>query len=1855
MKLDALPGAEKYTKAHQRKKRWYRVVTCLACVVVFCTVYALILPAITLEKEACEIPEHTHSEACYTQVTSVTRTEPVCTIESLNLHQHEDTCYDSEGNLTCGYAGFVVHHHDSACYDENGNLWCPLPEVSAHVHGEDCYTVPAIEPPHVHTEECYARERGELICNESTEPVHLHTEECYSESRNLTCGQEESDGHSHGEGCYDENSELICTLEESAGHCHDDACYTITRETSCGMTEEPAHQHSDECYQWTENLICGLSDQPVEMESPEPVLTCGRKEILLHEHTADCYNENGALTCGKIQVLEHQHTDACFTTVEEPVDTETQTCTNTDPDHVHTTLCYGTWELTCGKEEHTHSEACTPTDPEQEPVYICGKEAHTHDETCLDENGNQVCGLEEHTHTLSCYSDPEADVETREQWEQTFAGVTLTGNWRQDVIAIAETQLGYAESSRNYAVWEDGSRHGYTRYGDWYGSPYGDWCAMFVSFCIHYAGVEDMPLNWGCRTWIADLEPLGRYRQARGEESYSPKVGDLIFYDWEGDGLSDHVGLVAELIPETENEPARLVAIEGNSANKVQSVTYDLEDPVILGYGLLPEQVFFCGKDAHTHSETCYDEAGELTCGLEEHTHSKACTSAELTEEEQARVDAVIARIEALPTSEEVEENLTAYEETGDEEGYETYLQEVSQQARTVYAYYEDLGPELQEQVTNREKLLELAWLWSAAPLAITDTVTVYQINQYSKAVTTLVSGGSVVDMLGNVMSFTYWDAIVVEKDSSGKLYVAEYETADGDKRGYQASTADGFVLLLYNTTLNVNVGDEVNVDFDYKTTAAYNSAGYGTVSFGSGLKLDKDNSDKLSIVPGADTRELIEVNLYDYGSNINDLYRSNNNYPGFQQDQGSTNVGKAFNAFQSFNFGNNITADLSAGIAGVTNAGGAINATTGGANSPISGAMQHTLGSDGYPALSDGTSLAYLFSNSAYAQKQNSQSINGLFQHNSTTGAYTFNSRENHAQFNPGNSTFTLYNQIISSNFMMYPFGNFLPFNDIVKLSAQVSTIDRAYLQTIANTAQYKYSQGSGEEYGTLAIQLNQFIALMDDAYGTGWTATDAMNKYFALSNIPRTFDPNEPLLQNLYSIDYDEPTDFFFGMEMKMNFMQPKGGITGPGNDQEMVFYFTGDDDVWVYIDGVLFLDLSGIHRHVGGKIDFVKGEVSYYGLDVSTGDVGGNPLKTVKFSDLVSTGLNSAGTFADYSIHSFNFYYMERGAGSGVCRMNFNFPLLRQNTISVTKELSVDEADKLDLLGNPDFRFQILKEDGTEPFIGSGVGYDILDTAGNKIGTGTTSTDGVFILKANQTAVFSGIQENSGKYFVRELLEPDAFQQYGKITVDGSTVTTGTDSEVIVGSDTFQGVDSPVKDISDGNTAFHFDNEISFNKMGRLEITKKLETYPQTRELPQFQFVVTLDGALLPIGTEYIVGGETRFVTEAGMIALAPDETAVISNIIAGSRFTVQETAASGAGYTVLYDGSDLKEETNESGSYVSGVIKTNAAVAVTVTNTERGAVVTIPGTKTLSNPDEAEHSFAFQLEQVTDSSGSTVVEGGTSQRVSVAWPLEQGENSAAFQFRLSYLEKDLAELPVTFYYKITEVMDSPSQVRYDPAVYIAEITVTRETDENGGTGELTAALTNLWKNGTAITDTAASFTNTLIGDLTVTKQVIGAIPPETEFHFTVTLKQGDTPLSGTFNAVKYTAADETPEAESLVFDENGRANITLRHGQSLKICGVPLGTVWSVAESDAGGYSVSYQVDSAAAADGQEGTGTLTGNGAAITFTNAVQYELPDTGGAGTMPYTAVGSLLLTGAAFLLLHIHKKRRKEDAASS
>ncbi|MCD8054623.1 MAG: CHAP domain-containing protein [Lachnospiraceae bacterium] len=306
----------------------------------------------------------------------------------------------------------------------------------------------------------------------------------------------------------------------------------MTNETFCGLEE---HTHTEDCY--------------------ESVLICGLEETEGHTHDESCYETVTTLVCGLEESEGHTHTEDCY-----------------DADG----------NLICGLEEskgHTHTDACYET----EQVLVCGleeSEGHTHTDECYEEQ--LACGLEEHTHTAECLIDETADVETASDWKATLP--ELSGVWADDIVEIAKSQLDYTESTANYQLDEDGTTHkGYTRYGAWYGNKYGDWDAMFVSFCLHYAGVDedDFPQASGVYSWTVSLKKMDLYA-----EDCTPSAGDLVFFDTDSDGKADHVGIVTEVNEETE----KITVIEGNCDDEVKKNTYSLSDSEIIGYGLLPEQ-----------------------------------------------------------------------------------------------------------------------------------------------------------------------------------------------------------------------------------------------------------------------------------------------------------------------------------------------------------------------------------------------------------------------------------------------------------------------------------------------------------------------------------------------------------------------------------------------------------------------------------------------------------------------------------------------------------------------------------------------------------------------------------------------------------------------------------------------------------------------------------------------------------------------------------------------------------------------------------------------------------------------------------------------------------------------------------------------------------------------------------------------------------------------------------------------------------------------------------------------------------------------------------------------------------------
>ena len=540
MNQETIVRTQQLKKKQRIRSRLQKVVMVLACVVVFCTTYALILPAITTPTETyCGVEEHVHEDSCYEQI-SAGAPALICNLQKLNVHVHEPGCWNQEHRLVCGKADYVAHSHDSRCYDALGGLACSLEERTTHTHSDQCY---------------------ELVASE-TAAIHVHDDSCYTDGEPvLTCTTPEAEAHSHDAGCYIRGETLLCT-ETAEEHVHEDLCYEQVLQ--CVVEETPGHSHGEGCYTVAKELTCGLTeDETTATEESNSFGTPGTMVLVCTEAVAEV----------------HTHNDDCF---EAPQ--QTLTCPLAeDGHHVHGERCYGMWELRCEKEEHVHQNAC--------------------------------------------YSNPESDLEYPSDWEKTFAEVELRGLWQQDVLAVARTQLGYTESEKNYVVTENGVQKGYTRYGEWYGDPYGDWCAMFVSFCMHYSGVEGIPIHSGCTPWIRELRDMNLFRE---QGTYRPEVGDIIFFDWENDGLSDHVGLVAEYKEATDGHPAELVTIEGNASNRVRYVSYDPKDVRIAGYGQLSRNRLvhtYCGIDEHTHDTACYDEAGALLCTLEEHVHDETCNS----------------------------------------------------------------------------------------------------------------------------------------------------------------------------------------------------------------------------------------------------------------------------------------------------------------------------------------------------------------------------------------------------------------------------------------------------------------------------------------------------------------------------------------------------------------------------------------------------------------------------------------------------------------------------------------------------------------------------------------------------------------------------------------------------------------------------------------------------------------------------------------------------------------------------------------------------------------------------------------------------------------------------------------------------------------------------------------------------------------------------------------------------------------------------------------------------------------------------------------------------------------------------
>lgn len=193
-------------------------------------------------------------------------------------------------------------------------------------------------------------------------------------------------------------------------------------------------------------------------------------------------------------------------------------------------------------------------------------------------------------------------------------------------------------------------------------------------------------------------------------------------------------------------------------------------------------------------------------------------------------------------------------------------------------------------------------------------------------------------------------------------------------------------------------------------------------------------------------------------------------------------------------------------------------------------------------------------------------------------------------------------------------------------------------------------------------------------------------------------------------------------FGMNLSVDFLMPEDGRY---NDADCVFEFSGDDDVWVFIDGKLTLDLGGIHSRSAGKIDFANQQVVYENdRYFSDGDRLVNKVSKVSFKDL---GLD----VCDNEEHTLNVFYLERGSIESNCKIKFNMPTIN-TTIKGDVQFQKQDSSTKKPLANAEFT---LFED---------------EKCTKAIDKVTTGKDGIVTFKELQTGV----------YYMKETKVPDYY---------------------------------------------------------------------------------------------------------------------------------------------------------------------------------------------------------------------------------------------------------------------------------------------------------------------------------------------------------------------------------------------------------------------------------------------------------------------------------------------------------------
>ena len=943
---------------------------------------------------------------------------------------------------------------------------------------------------------------------------------------------------------------------------------TMAGDAFCGHKE---HTHNSECYKQV--LICkaetdGDNDLQVsesQLTATESVQSNASFEAV---NTETEVNENNSET---VESINSTNESTSSTNSEFEINSASQTDVSSEKTNSDTSD-----SLFNRSAESENSEVSETSSAESTVT-----KKHVHTDECYEKVF--ACDLNEHIHKAECYSNVNADLETAEVWEKTMSKIPLGLSKSEMVVEIAKSQLDYSESHINFVIDDLGVRRGYTRFGEWYGNPYGEWSSMFTSFCLRYAEYEDLPINSGADAMLNKWTEMDIFQPVN---KYVPEPGDIVFLDKD---LNNKVETTAVVIDATDKS---VTVIEGDLDNKVAKTTYSVKDGYVYGYGVSAPQNKVMNMVIKSTSKALKSIAKTTNYNANQLNDNNSFV---VYTESAGKYYAFDGNGNAVEIFIDDNGNITA-----DVTNPDILLWTFNRSSNNVYTIKNNnTGRYMHAFPDNGSSVTTGGEYTSTVVTQNNGTIKIRSNNEYAR----LDTGSGTFQMtqnqslaaayrLGVVSNCTVWldgtnGGLMALGGSANRSYKVEQGGTIKLPTEWQSPEKYQYKLNGWYDVKNSKYyppGAEVAVNENLVFYADWVAATYDIGKF------NTHTADTIS------TNNFITTKVFDYNDLFNVLSQSVN------VNVSASSHSETWSQVRNGNVPYNNSPTIDYSFIDYDPSGDISYSNNRGSNNQSGGI---------YAGLYNDKLGDILFNTENTFNHETGEGIIGkhyigtgdhLFQimddpTNQHYGYYYYDSRLNAASYNQSDGRFYVYDYLVRTSDSGNAGGE-TGNSDFLPLNSPYENIGNKTVNT------YSYNGDNGEYAGVTHYQY-------DARYNTDGSS---------VNNVA---------------------TNLWFGMSMNIDFYLPDtpGSQNAEGQygnkdiyGKDMHFKFSGDDDVWVFIDGELVLDLGGIHPAVSGDINFSTGVVTVDGR---------------------TTNLNGIGE----GEHVLTIYYLERGSSQSNCAIYFN----------------------------------------------------------------------------------------------------------------------------------------------------------------------------------------------------------------------------------------------------------------------------------------------------------------------------------------------------------------------------------------------------------------------------------------------------------------------------------------------------------------------------------------------------------------------------------------------------------------------